>query len=93
MPRTWGWARVPCNRLCNNEGTSFQALLDAARRQQTEHYLRESDRQMSQMAALLGYVELSSFSRAFSRWFGCSPRQWLSAQGPTPRRWRMRGRG
>jgi len=35
---------------------------------------------MSQVAALLGYVEQSSFSHAFKRWYGTTPSAWRKAR-------------
>ncbi len=67
-------------RVLKEQGSSFQALLDDCRRNLAEQYLRESDLQLTQIAGILGYVEQSSFTRAFIRWFGCSPRQWLRTQ-------------
>ncbi|BAN98602.1 hypothetical protein E05_38360 [Plautia stali symbiont] len=40
------------------------------------HYLQQRQLPISEMALLLGYSEVSAFSRAFRRWFGISPRQW-----------------
>ncbi len=57
-------------------GTSFQTVLDQTRQNMAQHYLRDSSLQMTQLADLLGYSDLSAFSRAFTRWFGVPPSQW-----------------
>ncbi|WP_197419602.1 helix-turn-helix domain-containing protein [Burkholderia sp. TSV86] len=48
-------------------------------------YLCNPDVQISELALLLGYSEISAFSRAFHRWFDTSPSEWrrgyLKAQG------------
>ena len=67
-------------RHLNEEGTSFQWLLDQTRQSMAERYLRDSTVSLTQLAELLGYSDLSAFSRAFQRWFGVSPRQWKKQQ-------------
>ena len=51
------------------EGTSFEDLLQTTRRQLAEDYLRDTDLPLSEIALLLGFSELSAFSRACHRWF------------------------
>ncbi|WP_428819750.1 AraC family transcriptional regulator [Microbulbifer sp. MCCC 1A16149] len=66
-------------RMLMEEGTSFQALLNETRQAVASRYLKESDISLTQLAALLGYADLATFSKAFQRWFGVSPRQWRQA--------------
>ncbi|GAB4586921.1 AraC family transcriptional regulator [Nocardia sp. IFM 10818] len=54
------------------EGTTFTALVDEIRRDEAEHYLRDTDIPLGQLATLLGYSEQSVFTRACHRWFGTS---------------------
>lgn len=61
-------------------GTSFQKVLDQTRQNLARRYLRDSAMQMTQLADLLGYSELSAFSRAFTRWFGTPPSQWRQVE-------------
>jgi AraC-like DNA-binding protein len=63
-------------RYLQTEDTSFQALLDDTRQALATRYLRDSSLNLTQLAALLGYADLSTFSRAFRRWNGISPQQW-----------------
>lgn len=65
-------------------GTSFQDVLDAARRELAQVYLRDPALSALDVALLLGYAEQSSFTRAFRAWFGTTPSAWRSM--PTPRR-------
>jgi AraC-like DNA-binding protein len=62
------------HRRLKAEGTSFQRLLDDTRRCLTHRYLLESSLKLTDIAARVGYSELSAFSRAARRWFGISPR-------------------
>lgn len=65
------------------EGTSYQELLDEVRRDIAEHYVRDSNLQLTQVAELLAYRDLSNFTRAFQRWHGVSPREWRRQHGET----------
>lgn len=67
------------NRL-EAEHSSFQLLLDKVRRELAVHHLSRRDMQLTQLAYLLGYSELSAFSRSFKRWYGTSPRNWQRLQ-------------
>lgn len=58
------------------EGLVFERLVDDVRREQATALLEDPALQISDVAGLLGYVEQSSFSHAFRRWTGKSPRDW-----------------
>jgi len=62
------------HRRLKAEGTNFQRLLDDTRRCLTHRYLLETSLKLTDIAARVGYSELSAFSRAARRWFGTSPR-------------------
>jgi AraC-like DNA-binding protein len=61
-------------RKLNARGVTFRKLLDDTRRQLAEQYLKDSTLSVSEIAYLLGFAEVSSFSRAFRRWTGHAPR-------------------
>lgn len=63
-------------RRLGEHGLSFSALVEHLRRELAAYYLEQSGLPLSDVALMLGYSELSAFSRAFRRWFGSSPRQW-----------------
>lgn len=50
------------------EGTSFKAIKDAVRADLALKYLRHSKMSATQIAEILGYTYISSFSRSFRRW-------------------------
>lgn len=56
-------------------GMTFRALLDQTRQEQALAFLQDKDAPVAEVAAKLCYSNLSSFSRAFQRWTGRSPRQ------------------
>lgn len=65
-------------RRLHDENTSFQQLLDDARRDLAQKYLAESRYTLGQVADLLGFADQSNFFRANKRWFGVSPGQYRS---------------
>jgi AraC-like DNA-binding protein len=65
-------ARTLQRRLAD-EQTSYSALLDAVRQELATRYLSESIQSLSEITYLLGFSELSAFSRAYRRWTGQSP--------------------
>lgn len=65
-------------------GTSFQQILDQTRQAMTVRYLKESDLTLIQIAGILGYSDQSAFTRAFQRWYGVSPREWIKQHNFRP---------
>jgi AraC-like DNA-binding protein len=64
--------RMLQNRLAA-EATSFDALVQTTKQELAEDYLRDTDLPLNEIAQLLGFSELSAFSRASHRWFGQPP--------------------
>ena len=62
------------NRRLRAAETSWRALLDEHRMIAAERMLRETGRSVADVALAVGYAESASFSRAFTRHFGRSPR-------------------
>ncbi|AXQ29723.1 AraC family transcriptional regulator [Solimonas sp. K1W22B-7] len=54
----------------NADGHSFKQIKDAVRADLALKYVRESALSLSEIAEILGYAELSTFSRSFRRWHG-----------------------
>jgi AraC-like DNA-binding protein len=63
-------------RRLDEKGLIFEKLVDDIRRERAASYLDDPALRMSQVAGLLGYVEQSSFSHAFKRWYRMSPSAW-----------------
>ena len=63
------------------EGTSFQTLLDAARKARALWLLQHSSHSVEDIAAQLGYADTSNFSRTLRRWYGLTPRELRRQQG------------
>ncbi len=60
------------NRLMDR-GTNYSDLLSETRQELAEQYMQQRLHTVSEVAFLLGFSEISSFSRAFRSWTGESP--------------------
>ncbi len=65
-------ARTLSRRLSDLE-TSFNELLRELRTALANRYLQHSNLNLTEIAFLLGYTEVSTFSSAFKRWTGTTP--------------------
>ncbi|WP_298225795.1 AraC family transcriptional regulator [Acidocella sp.] len=70
-----GLARWTLQRRLNEMGLTYAEAVQDVRKTLAESYLRQPHLSISGIAQLLGYAELSPFSRACHRWFGASPEQ------------------
>lgn len=60
-------------RKLADEGESFKSLLSSVRQELAEKYIRDRSLTLTDISFLLGFSELSSFSRAYGSWAGQSP--------------------
>ena len=74
IARRLGFSQRTFARRLAAEGVSFSALLDELRLDLANRYLAEPGTSVSQIAWLLGYQQVSAFSKAYRRWTGTSPR-------------------
>jgi AraC-like DNA-binding protein len=65
-------------RRLSAEGITFQHLSDSVRKSLALHYIQSGKHQIKEISDMLGYHELSAFSRAFKRWTGKPPVSYLS---------------
>ena len=71
--------RVAASAICRDLhecGLTYTELVEGVRRDLALSYVRQRQLPFSDIAMLLGYSELSAFSRAFRRWMGVSPREY-----------------
>jgi AraC-like DNA-binding protein len=66
-------------RRLRREGTTYQRLLDATRRELAIEYLKEGEHTLADITFLLGFADQSNFTRAFRRWTGQTPREFLAS--------------
>lgn len=76
VARTLGLSERSLQRKLNEEGTSFKDVLDDVRREIACGYLRDPRHSISDIAFLVGFSEISAFSRAFRRWTDLAPLAW-----------------
>jgi AraC-like DNA-binding protein len=75
-------SRRTLQRRLEEQGTTYQQLLDAVRRDTACRLLRHTGLDTAEIAFLLGFEELNSFSRAFQAWEGTTPARWRHARRP-----------
>ncbi len=63
-------------RRLQEENTTFQEVLDRLRENLSYDYLKREDLTIDDIAHLLGFSSISTFSRAFLRWTGQRPSIW-----------------
>ncbi|MCW5807964.1 MAG: AraC family transcriptional regulator ligand-binding domain-containing protein [Deltaproteobacteria bacterium] len=64
-------------RRLGKDGTTFRELVDLARRDIALQKIVQPSASVTDLAFLLGFSEASAFSRAFRRWTGKSPTEYL----------------
>lgn len=60
-------------RRLQEEGLNYQQLAESVRKSLALHYLASGNYPVKEISYILGYNELSAFTRAFKRWTGRSP--------------------
>ena len=67
-------------RRLESEGTGWQPLKDAVRRDLALQYLGAGQLTVDDIAARLGFCDASTFYRAFRKWTGRAPGEWRAAR-------------
>jgi len=78
-----GMSRAGLYRRLKAEGSDYSALTGEVRCGLALMYARDGAIPFTEIAALLGYSELSAFSRAFKTWTGMAPMAWRMRQRRT----------
>ena len=76
VARQLGTSPRTLQRRLAPEGSSYQDLLAAARREAAERLLSDSNLSAAEVGYLLGYSEPAAFHRAFKRWLGMTPAEY-----------------
>ncbi len=77
-------------RRLTESGLNFWALVEQSRFEIAAALLRDTDLKVQEIAVRLGYSSPGGFSRAFTRWAGCSPSVFRAARCRAE--WREMGR-
>ena len=70
-----GMSSRALQRELDKANTSFRDLVEETRKSLARHYLNDTPLPLTEIAFILGFSELSAFSRAARGWFGVSPRE------------------
>ena len=67
-------------RKLKDSGVSYREILDDHKKKRALEMLASKDMNISELTESLGYTESTSFLRAFKRWTGQTPKQYIKAQ-------------
>jgi AraC-like DNA-binding protein len=73
MAKSFGMSERTLRRKLVEEGYPFRELLDLIRQDLTALYFMEDKRSLGEIALLLGYSDLSAYTRSYKRWYGKPP--------------------
>ncbi|MGM0767834.1 MAG: AraC family transcriptional regulator [Pseudomonadota bacterium] len=76
LARQCHMSRQTLYRRLKKEGVSFHELVEQVRKDKALRYVAADHYALGEIAFLLGFSELSAFSRAFKRWTGMAPAQY-----------------
>ncbi|MBT4643866.1 MAG: helix-turn-helix domain-containing protein [Deltaproteobacteria bacterium] len=71
-----GLSRRTLQRRLSGEKLTFSALVEDVQKSYALRYLEDPSMNITEVAYLCGFSELSPFSRAFKRWTGMSPKEY-----------------
>ena len=66
-------------RQLQEKNASFKSILNEARTELADKYIRNNQLSLTEISFLLGFSEMSSFSRAFKRWTGVAPSKYRTS--------------
>jgi AraC-like DNA-binding protein len=78
IAKALGMSPRTLQRRLGELGTTYQKLLDDVRHRSARRLLANTDLGAGEVAFLLGFEELNSFTRAFHTWEGKTPTSWRS---------------
>jgi AraC-like DNA-binding protein len=79
VARRLGMSTSTLQAALAREGTTYKAVLNTVREDLARRHLADRRYSVKEVAFLLGFADAATFSRAFKRWTGTSPKQYPSA--------------
>jgi AraC-like DNA-binding protein len=76
VAKSLGMSPRTMQRRLGELGTTYQEVLDEVRRQSARRLLANTDLAIGEVAFLLGFEEVNSFTRAFQAWEQTTPARW-----------------
>ena len=68
-------------RRLSDEGSSYQVLLNEVRTQLAKELLHTGEKNITEIAFLLGFGDTSAFTKAFKKWTKMSPSEYKKIMG------------
>jgi len=65
------------SRKLKEQGTTYQQELDHVRQRFAREYIARGGASVAELAELCGFADSSSFAKAFRRWTGESPKEYI----------------
>ncbi len=78
---TLGMSGRTLRRRLSDEGSSYQALLNEVRTQLAKELLHTGEKNITEIAFLLGFGDTSAFTKAFKKWTKMSPSEYKKIMG------------
>lgn len=75
-----GLSERTLNRRLQAAGTSFRRVLEAFREAETERLMALGRVPLAEVALRVGFSDQTAWNRAFRRWKGMSPREWVQSR-------------
>jgi AraC-like DNA-binding protein len=82
VARALGMSERTLHRRLRQAGLTFGQVLDDFREAEAERFLGAGRVSLMEVALRLGYSDQTAWNRAFRRWKGMSPSEWLASRGP-----------
>ncbi len=79
IARTLGVSDRSLRRKLKDSGVSYRKILDDHKKKRALDMLAQKEMSISSLTESLGYSEAASFLRAFKRWTGKTPKQYMKA--------------
>ncbi len=80
---TLGMSGRTLRRRLSDEGSSYQAVLNEVRTQLAKELLGDAEKNITDIAFLLGFGDTSAFTKAFKKWTKMSPSEFKKSNRPT----------
>jgi AraC-like DNA-binding protein len=80
LARSLGMSERTLHRRLSELGSTYQDLVDDFRSEEAERLLLAGTLRLAEIAFALGFADQSAWNKAFRRWKGQSPVEWLQAR-------------
>lgn len=75
-----GFTPRTLQRRLDDDGLTFQRVLEDLRQELARHYLAATQLSISEISGLLAYADATAFGRAFRRWTGHTPAEYRKTE-------------